>query len=459
MISTKGFKAYDIRGVVPSDVNEELAYALGRSLAFYLKAKTLVIGHDIRLSGPSLRDAAVRGMRDMGTHVIDLGQCGTEMIYFAVAHLKADGGMMITASHNPAEYNGMKLVRSESRPISGDTGLKDLAAMVTDPDFETKYPKAARQGSYEQVDIVPSYVDHLLSYIDTKEIAPLNIVANPGNGGAGPIVKELAKHLPCHFTYLNDTPDGHFPNGVPNPLLVENRDATSDAVRWEGADLGIAWDGDFDRCFFFDENGRFIEGYYLVGLFASYFLKKHPGAKILFDPRLIWNTEDIIAREGGYPVRCKSGHAFIKECMRREHVLYGGEMSAHHYFADFSYCDSGMIPWLLVISLMSTSGLSLAEWWTLASANILAAEKSTAKWGMPMPSWNPCRCALNPASRTVWTGLASSMMNGASTFVNPIRNLWCVSMLKQEEIGNFSNKRPVNFWISSRAKKHKEAAV
>lgn len=361
MISTKGFKAYDIRGVVPSDVNEELAYALGRSLAFYLKAKTLVIGHDIRLSGPSLRDAAVRGMRDMGTHVIDLGQCGTEMIYFAVAHLKADGGMMITASHNPAEYNGMKLVRSESRPISGDTGLKDLAAMVTDPDFETKYPKAARQGSYEQVDIVPSYVDHLLSYIDTKEIAPLNIVANPGNGGAGPIVKELAKHLPCHFTYLNDTPDGHFPNGVPNPLLVENRDATSDAVRREGADLGIAWDGDFDRCFFFDENGRFIEGYYLVGLFASYFLKKHPGAKILFDPRLIWNTEDIIAREGGYPVRCKSGHAFIKECMRREHVLYGGEMSAHHYFADFSYCDSGMIPWLLVISLMSTSGLSLAE--------------------------------------------------------------------------------------------------
>lgn len=273
MISTKGFKAYDIRGVVPSDVNEELAYALGRSLAFYLKAKTLVVGHDIRLSGPSLRDAAVRGMRDMGTNVIDLGQCGTEMIYFAVAHLKADGGMMITASHNPAEYNGMKLVRSGSRPISGDTGLKDLAAMVIDPDFETKYPKAAQQGSYEQVDIVPSYVDHLLSYIDTKEIAPLNIVANPGNGGAGPIVKELAKHLPCHFTYLNDTPDGHFPNGVPNPLLVENRDATSNAVRREGADLGIAWDGDFDRCFFFDENGRFIEGYYLVGLFAAYFLK------------------------------------------------------------------------------------------------------------------------------------------------------------------------------------------
>lgn len=200
----------------------------------------------------------------------------------------------------------------------------------------------------------------------------------------GPIVKELAKHLPCHFTYLNDTPDGHFPNGVPNPLLVENRDATSDAVRREGADLGIAWDGDFDRCFFFDENGRFIEGYYLVGLFASYFLKKHPGAKILFDPRLIWNTEDIIAREGGYPVRCKSGHAFIKECMRREHVLYGGEMSAHHYFADFSYCDSGMIPWLLVISLMSTSGLSLAERWTLAPRISLQRRNQ--------PQSGECRC-------------------------------------------------------------------
>ena len=361
MISTKAFKAYDIRGIVPSEVNEDLAYRLGRALAWKLQAKELVVGHDIRLSGPALSEAAVKGMRDAGANVQDLGQCGTEMIYFATAHLKTDGGMMITASHNPKDYNGMKLVRSEARPISADTGLKDLAELVAAEDFETRVPKAAEQGTYKKVDIVPSYVDHLLSYINVKSLLPLKIVANPGNGGAGPIVKELAKHLPCQFIMINDTPDGTFPNGVPNPLLPENRAATSDAVKKNGADLGIAWDGDFDRCFFFDENGRFIEGYYLVGLFAQYFLQKHPGSKILYDPRLTWNTEDIIARYDGQPVRCKSGHAFIKECMRRQGVLYGGEMSAHHYFRDFSYCDSGMIPWLLLISLLSTSGMTLSQ--------------------------------------------------------------------------------------------------
>ena len=322
MISTKAFKAYDIRGIVPSEVNEDLAYRLGRALAWKLQAKELVVGHDIRLSGPALSEAAVKGMRDAGANVQDLGQCGTEMIYFATAHLKTDGGMMITASHNPKDYNGMKLVRSEARPISADTGLKDLAELVAAEDFETRVPKAEKQGTYKKVDIVPSYVDHLLSYINVKSLLPLKIVANPGNGGAGPIVKELAKHLPCQFIMINDTPDGTFPNGVPNPLLPENRAATSEAVKKNGADLGIAWDGDFDRCFFFDENGRFIEGYYLVGLFAQYFLQKHPGSKILYDPRLTWNTEDIIARYDGQPVRCKSGHAFIKECMRRQGVLY-----------------------------------------------------------------------------------------------------------------------------------------
>lgn len=361
MISTKAFKAYDIRGIVPSEVNEDLAYRLGRALAWKLQAKELVVGHDIRLSGPALSEAAVKGMRDAGANVQDLGQCGTEMIYFATAHLKTDGGMMITASHNPKDYNGMKLVRSEARPISADTGLKDLAELVAAEDFETRVPKAEKPGTYKKVDIVPSYVDHLLSYINVKSLLPLKIVANPGNGGAGPIVKELAKHLPCQFIMINDTPDGTFPNGVPNPLLPENRAATSDAVKKNGADLGIAWDGDFDRCFFFDENGRFIEGYYLVGLFAQYFLQKHPGSKILYDPRLTWNTEDIIARYDGQPVRCKSGHAFIKECMRRQGVLYGGEMSAHHYFRDFSYCDSGMIPWLLLISFLSTSGMTLSQ--------------------------------------------------------------------------------------------------
>ena len=361
VISTKAFKAYDIRGIVPEEVNEDLAYRLGRALAWKLKAKKLVVGHDIRLSGPALSKAAVAGMQDGGAAVLDLGQCGTEMMYFATAHLKTDGGMMITASHNPKDYNGMKLVHSGARPISADTGLQDLAKLVAAEDFETRVPKAAERGTYEMVDIVPSYVEHLLSYINVKSLLPLKIVANPGNGGAGPIVKELAKHLPCQFILINDTPDGNFPNGVPNPLLPGNRAATSEAVKKNGADLGIAWDGDFDRCFFFDENGRFIEGYYLVGLFAQYFLQKHPGSKILYDPRLTWNTEEIIARYDGQPVRCKSGHAFIKECMRKQGVLYGGEMSAHHYFRDFSYCDSGMIPWLLLISLISTSGMTLSQ--------------------------------------------------------------------------------------------------
>ncbi len=361
MISTKGFKAYDIRGVVPSEVNPELAYALARALVTFLQARHIVVGHDIRLSGPELTQAAIRGFCDGGADVSDLGQCGTEMIYFATAHLKADGGMMITASHNPADYNGMKLVRAGARPISADTGLRELAAMVSDPDFAKKYPKAAVPGTCRQVDIMPDYISHLLGYIDPAAIKPLKIVANPGNGGAGPVVKALAAHLPCQFSFINAEPDGHFPNGVPNPLLPENRAVTSEAVKAQKADLGIAWDGDFDRCFFFDENGRFIEGYYLVGLFAQYFLKRHPGCKILYDPRLVWNTEDIIARNGGQPVRCKSGHAFIKERMRKDGVVYGGEMSAHHYFADFSYCDSGMIPWLLMISLLSTSGLTLSQ--------------------------------------------------------------------------------------------------
>lgn len=238
MISTKAFKAYDIRGIVPSEVNEDLAYRLGRALAWKLQAKELVVGHDIRLSGPALSEAAVKGMRDAGANVQDLGQCGTEMIYFATAHLKTDGGMMITASHNPKDYNGMKLVRSEARPISADTGLKDLAELVAAEDFETRVPKAAEQGSYKKVDIVPSYVDHLLSYINVKSLLPLKIVANPGNGGAGPIVKELAKHLPCQFIMINDTPDGTFPNGVPNPLLPENRAATSEAVKRTGPTWG-----------------------------------------------------------------------------------------------------------------------------------------------------------------------------------------------------------------------------
>ena len=360
-VTNKAFKAYDVRGVYPTEVNEELAYRVGRIFSAMFAAETVVVGHDIRLSGPALVEALTEGLRHGGTKVIDIGQCGTEMIYFATAHLQADGGIMITASHNPKEYNGMKLVRRGSRPISADTGLKEIGEMAAAQNFAHQLVPGKTLGAAEKLDIMPAYIEHLLSYVDVKALQPMKIVANPGNGGAGPVLKELAKHLPFEFITLNDTPDGSFPNGVPNPLLLPNRKATAKVVRESGADLGIAWDGDFDRCFLFDEKAEFIEGYYIVGLLAEAFLRKEPGAKIMFDPRLTWNTEEILQRDGGVPVRCKSGHAFMKECMRNNGVLYGGEMSAHHYFRDFSYCDSGMIPWLLVTELLCRSGKKLSQ--------------------------------------------------------------------------------------------------
>ena len=361
MVTNKGFKAYDVRGVYPTEVNEELAYRVGRIFSAMFAAETVVVGHDIRLSGRAIVDALTEGLRHGGTKVIDIGQCGTEMIYFATAHLEADGGIMVTASHNPKEYNGMKLVRKGARPISGDTGLKEIGEMAVASNFVHAQVAGKTLGELEKVDIVPAYIEHLLTYVDKSALKPMKIVANPGNGGAGPIMKELAKYLPFEFVSIFDEPDGSFPNGVPNPILMPNREATAKVVRETGADLGIAWDGDFDRCFLFDENAEFIEGYYIVGLLAEVFLLKEPGAKIMYDPRLTWNTEAILERDGGVPVRCKSGHAFMKECMRQNEVLYGGEMSAHHYFRDFSYCDSGMIPWLLVAELMCRSGKKLSE--------------------------------------------------------------------------------------------------
>jgi phosphomannomutase len=361
-LTKKAFKAYDVRGVVPSEVNAEMAYRVGRVFAAMFAAEKVVVGHDIRLSGRELVDALTEGLRHGGSDVIDIGQCGTEMIYFATAHLDADGGIMVTASHNPAEYNGMKLVRRGARPISADTGLMEIADMVVDSkDFPHVKVLGKTEGSVRRYDIMPEYIEHLLGYIDVQALKPLKIVANPGNGGAGPVLNELAKYLPFEFIKINETPDGTFPNGVPNPLLVPNREATAKLVRENGADLGVAWDGDFDRCFLFDEKAEFIEGYYIVGLLAEVFLRKQPGAKIMYDPRLTWNTQEVVDAAGGTAVRCKSGHAFMKECMRANEVLYGGEMSAHHYFKDFSYCDSGMIPWLLVAELLCTTGKTLSE--------------------------------------------------------------------------------------------------
>lgn len=351
------FKAYDIRGRMPDEINEQLAYEVGQAYAGLVQPKRVAVGYDIRLSSPALATALKRGLRDSGVNVSDIGLCGTEGVYFATFAEKLDGGIMVTASHNPPDYNGMKFVREGSRPISADTGLKEMQSAIA----ERRLPaRAAKVGEERALDIRSSYLQHLLSYIDRDKLRPLKVVVNAGNGGAGLIVDQLAKHLPFEFIKINHEPDGRFPHGVPNPMLEENRAATAEAVRRHGAAVGLAWDGDYDRCFFFDETGRFIEGYYLVGLLAESYLKREPGARIVHDPRLTWNTIDIVKRHGGEPVLCKSGHAFIKQKMREVDAVYGGEMSAHHYFRNFAYCDSGMIPWLVVLQVMLQRGLPLS---------------------------------------------------------------------------------------------------
>jgi len=346
------FKAYDVRGRIPDQLNEDIAYRIGRAYADFLKPRHVVVGYDIRLSSQKICQALTKGLLDSGVNVSNIGQCGTEEIYFATSHLNMDGGIVVTASHNPKDYNGMKFVREDSKPISSDTGLKDIKALAEKNESET----VEHKGELSEIDVKQDYVNHLLSYIDVSALKPLRVVCNAGNGGAGLVVDLLEKHLPIEFIKIHHQADGHFPNGVPNPLLEENRQPTIDAIKANKADLGIAWDGDFDRCFFFDENGTFIEGYYIVGLLAETFLKKQSGEKIIHDPRLSWNTLAVVEQFGGEAVLCKSGHAFIKEKMREVDAVYGGEMSAHHYFRDFFYSDSGMIPWLLVIELLSVSG-------------------------------------------------------------------------------------------------------
>ncbi|WP_299735601.1 phosphomannomutase CpsG [uncultured Endozoicomonas sp.] len=361
------FKAYDIRGRMPDELNEDIAWRIGRATAEYLKPKTMIVGGDIRLSTPELKAALSDGLRAGGAEVVDIGLCGTEEVYFATSHLKADGGIMVTASHNPKDYNGMKLVREESKPISGDTGLREiqrLAEEVFTEAFSTR-PDSSLV-SYQKVSNLDAYVEHILGYIKPAELKPLKLVVNAGNGAAGHVIDAIeerfkALDVPVEFVKIHHEPDGNFPHGIPNPLLHDCRQATIDAVLEHNADMGIAWDGDFDRCFLFDEKGQFIEGYYIVGLLGEAFLAHYPGAKIIHDPRLTWNTIDQITTAGGVPVLCKTGHAFIKERMREEDAVYGGEMSAHHYFRDFAYCDSGMIPWLLVAELMSHKGKKLSE--------------------------------------------------------------------------------------------------
>jgi phosphomannomutase len=356
-IAIQGFKAYDLRGRIPDELNEDVAYRVGRAYAEFVKPQRVIVGRDIRLSSELLGKALEQGLLDSGVDVYDIGLCGTEVVYFATFAREMDGGIMVTASHNPPDYNGMKFVREGSRPISGDNGLQDIRRIAE----QGVFTRPSRVGERFAVDIMPEYVEHLLTYVDRSKLKPLKVVVHAGNGGAGLIIDKLEPYLPFQFIKVHHEPDGTFPNGVPNPMLIANHAAPVEALRRHGADCAISWDGDFDRCFLFDEKGGFIEGYYIVGLLAAAFLQRNPGGRIVHDPRLTWNTLDIVQRMGGEAVQSKSGHAFIKATMRDVDGVYGGEMSAHHYFRDFAYCDSGMIPWLLVAQIMSETGKTLSQ--------------------------------------------------------------------------------------------------
>ncbi|WP_420591957.1 phosphomannomutase CpsG [Bacterioplanoides sp.] len=362
MSSLTCFKAYDIRGRLGEELNTDIAYRIGRAYAQFLGANKVVVGGDVRETSEELKQSLARGIMDAGCDVIDLGMTGTEQVYFASFHLDVDGGIEVTASHNPIDFNGMKLVRRGAQPISGDTGLKDIQELAESGAFE----EVDKKGSLTSLDLMPAFVEHLLGYVDVNNFEPLKLVVNAGNGSAGPSIDAIEGEfvrlgLPVEFVKVHHQPDPSFPNGIPNPLLPENRSATAIAVVENKADMGIAWDGDFDRCFLFDENGEFIEGYYIVGLLAEAFLLKHQGEKIIHDPRLTWNTINMVERSGGVAIQSKTGHAFIKERMRAENAVYGGEMSAHHYFRDFAYCDSGMIPWLLVAELLCVQSKKVSE--------------------------------------------------------------------------------------------------
>ena len=344
------FKAYDIRGKVPSELNADLAYIIGKTYPVLINAKKIVIGHDIRKSSEEISAALAKGLTESGVDVIDIGLCGTEMVYYATPALDADGGIMITASHNPPEYNGMKFVKKGSVPVGYDSGLKEMEMMILKNELALR---SAKLGTIKQQYIMDKFIHNLKRFYDPNKINKHKIVMNAGNGCAGLALNALEKDLPIEMIKIFNEPDPNFPNGVPNPLLIENRKPTIDAVIKNKAALGVAWDGDYDRCFFFDEKGNFVEGYYIVGLLAKSILKKNPGGKIVHDPRLTWNTLEIVKKFGGTAVVSKSGHAFIKQKMREVNSVYGGEMSAHHYFRDNAYSDSGMIPFVLILQLMS----------------------------------------------------------------------------------------------------------
>ncbi len=400
MRSLTCFKAYDIRGKLGQDLTTCIAYDIGAAFAQSLAPRTVVIGGDCRESSAGLKQSVTDGLIDMGVDVIDIGMCGTEEVYFATEHLKADGGIEVTASHNPIDYNGMKLVGPGSRPLDPATELADIRAMAE----KRKFLRPAENGTLTRQDIRAAYAAKVLSFIDISKLKPLKILVNAGNGAAGPAFDEIARQLqaagaPLEFIRMDHEPDSSFPNGIPNPLLPENRPRTAAAVVENSADFGVAWDGDFDRCFFFDGQGNFIDGYYLVGLLAQQALMDHPAATIIHDPRMIWNTQDIVASAGGHAVQSQTGHAHIKAAMREHNAIYGGEMSAHHYFRDFMYCDSGMIPWLMVAELVSVTGTPLADLVADRQAAFPGSGEKNFEIEDPQAALSKVEAALAPQAR------------------------------------------------------------
>ncbi len=404
------FKAYDIRGRLGRDLDEAIAHRIGRAFAEALPARRVVLGRDCRASSAALAQAVARGLTEAGAEVLDLGLCGTEEMYFATTHFAADGGIAVTASHNPIDWNGMKLVRAGSAPLDTATGLAAIRAAA-----EAPLPPPRGGGSVRDVaaEARAAYVAAVLRFVDVAALRPLKILVNAGNGAAGPTFDALADGLAAAgaalaFERMHHNPDGTFPNGIPNPLLPENQPATAAAVVAAGADFGVAWDGDFDRCFLFDHAGRFIPGEYIVGLLAEAFLEKEPGAAIVHDPRVVWNTLDIVARGGGRAVQSRTGHAFLKAAMRASGAVYGGEMSAHHYFRDFVHCDSGMIPWLLVAELVSRRGRPLAD---LVAAR-RAAFPSSGEINFDLP--DPAAAIARVAAALAPEALAEDRTDGLS---------------------------------------------
>ncbi|HEX6973027.1 MAG TPA: phosphomannomutase/phosphoglucomutase [Vicinamibacterales bacterium] len=352
------FKAYDVRGLYPSEINEDAARLIGRGFVAYLNAKRIAVSRDMRLSSPSVAAAFIEGARAQGADVVDYGMMGTDMMYFAVARDGHDGGAQITASHNPKEYNGIKLVRREAFPLSGDAGIGDIRDMIAAGKLP---PEAATPGSLSTMNVIDDYVKHVMSFIDPSIIKPFNVVLDAGNGIAGMVAPRLFEKLPCKVTALCFDVDGTFPNHEANPLIEENRKDIVERVIKDKADIGIAWDGDADRCFFIDGTGEFIAGDFVTALLAESFLLKHPGAKVVYDVRASYAVKDIVAKYGGTALMNRVGHAFFKRRMREDDAIFGGEVTGHYYFRDNFFADNGFIPALLILELMSRKGQTLAE--------------------------------------------------------------------------------------------------